>query len=675
MKNKLLISLMLLFTITAAFDVDDYLTPEEENATITNEYFSLNHTVHYIVNVGGEPTFLIKDDALLTAPDEIGSTLKAYYSAQYEINSTEITLMRTYIQNYNDSRNNGVDQYTGLEEYSCRQAIFLPLYPCTNETSCNTTARMMCAYLNNLGMGCNDYSSFVGPITEFSYASFGTDSALANISNRLDSLNMENAVDHISKIKSEIALLKTYRQQIENTMFRIPLSGESCYNCTGVCPKIDLAETYLSSMDTLATSLSNKIAPLANYSSTSQKIHSNTQDRINQLENANTRKEYEAVFLPLSEQAKVIKENALDALSLIQNVSLQAKLDNFLMIEYEIETKLSTYNFTGLNESIIEYNLTLNQLNSSIAPAMSFYEDVENTSVEAEAYLIIAESQVCEGAFDELEELQEEKDNLDSSFQDGLSAAQYEALQEDYEDIIEQEKALIASGGGIESSLYLLEGASDSALDNFASVLHTIKPLTYSERAEFSSYLPISYAVLMFLIFTSFCAFIIMVYYGIARKPMNSILLLSVFLILVLFIGIFSLLSFFSADKALNRLSQGSFLNLAKSSNEVLILINKDGTDAATILAMDACASKISAALQMHNISSLVYTLDDSMCTSNSSNTLQDCLDVIEAPFFILSVADSDSTTYSGLLLDEANVKGRVAYLDQCAVAEAIKLS
>ncbi|MDD5337721.1 MAG: hypothetical protein PHS02_04530 [Candidatus ainarchaeum sp.] len=65
MRPVIVFSLLLLATAVHAFEASDYLYANETNASISREFFTLNHTVYSLINISGSPSFLVKADELM----------------------------------------------------------------------------------------------------------------------------------------------------------------------------------------------------------------------------------------------------------------------------------------------------------------------------------------------------------------------------------------------------------------------------------------------------------------------------------------------------------------------------------------------------------------------------------------------------------------------------------
>ncbi|MDD5337720.1 MAG: hypothetical protein PHS02_04525, partial [Candidatus ainarchaeum sp.] len=204
--------------------------------------------------------------------------LRTYYTQKYALSPNETASLQTDFITFNASRNNG-GRFPGQEEFACRKALFLHLYPCTNASSCLKTATVVCAGYAE-ATGCNDPNMFLQPIKDFTNASDTLNSAMSRIFALFSNMGPDNVVSSVQEMKGYIPTLRAAENTIESTLFRMPSIGQSCTKCYGLCPDLDLDDTALSRAESKLNNLSTKVAPLANYQSLANTVYSNTQERL-----------------------------------------------------------------------------------------------------------------------------------------------------------------------------------------------------------------------------------------------------------------------------------------------------------------------------------------------------------------------------------------------------------
>lgn len=680
------ISILLLVASAFAFDIGQYLSANESNAQIDKEFFTINHTVYYIVNVSGTPTFLVKVEDLVTNQTEIQDVLQTYYLSKYAVNTSDTNALKSYFLAFNASRNDG-SRFKGQEEAVCRKYLLLEFPPgCTDVATCNITMKKLCnaPYFQG-ATSCNNPEAYLPYLEDFSFSSNELTSLLADIFDKLDNINQDNGADYIAQIKKDVPLLKADATKLEKTPFRYPNVGETCpvpktaadigKTCYGVCPDIDLDQTSLSRAETLVNNLSAKMAPLAQFQSTADSIYNNTQTRLQENTASNLRSQYMAVYSPLKSQAGVIKAEANTALALVDNATMKAKVAQLTTMEELIEDAIEANRFSDLNSSFSDYKKAMESLNASIAPVSAVYDNVTASYRTATVYLFMAEAKALSpDDATKLNTIRQKKIVLDQQFKPGLTATQYEDLKSQYEALAAEEKAIV-SGTSPVQALYMFTGMSNKLVDGMDSLIVQASPLTYVQRAQASSYMPLGLSATLFLSFSSVVLFLFLIYYAITPRPIGKLVLVVLAMFLVFVIGIVSLGIFFSIDKSLGRMDYSEFMDIVKYTKSAAIVVQMTGAeDAQTLASMRSCASSISDGLSAIKIQPYIYENGPSGCTMNGT-AAPNCLDKIAQPLIMLNASAVSSSSYSGLFTNQASMSGDRAFFDTCPFAEALKIS
>lgn len=670
---RILLLFLFVLSFSFAFNVTQYLNATEI-ANMTKEYFTVNHTVYYIVNVSKTPTFLLKADELITDKIEIEVVLKSYYGATYSINTNDTNLLKTYFTTYNASRNNG-NRFPGQEEDACRKALFLHLYPCIDNTSCLKTATLVCAGYST-ATGCQSADLFLQPVKDFSFSSDGTELIMKEIFTILANINIENAPSYIAKLKQNMSTLKTYKEKMEKSIFRMPNAGETNSSCYGICPDIDFDDNSLSNAENLLTNLSIRIAPFVQYPLTAEKIYNNTKQRLETYANANTRLYYYSFYNPLKSSALKVKNNTREALLLVDNTNIRAKLTQLFTMETEIESAINSNNFSKVNASLAEYARAITLLNSSLVGHVEIYNNVSESYKSATVQFFFLEGKTL-SAEDNIKFalLNQRKALLDTEFKKGLTATQYADLKQRYDMLIQDEKPIVSKQGA-EQIMYIFTPMANRFVHGLDILLMQTRALTYFEKIESSKYLPIGLSALLFISFSSAVLFLFLIYYAITPKPMNKILLVILAMLLTFILGIIATGVYLALDKSTARLDYSEFMDLVKYTKNATIVVKLNGAENnQTLISMKACASSISKALSQKNISSLIYEMHGQNCTKSDKTAVQNCLDKNNNPLIVLENSVINSAKYSGLLTKQATISGDFTYHDLCLFSEAVKIS
>lgn len=667
--------LLSLTTQLFAFNVEDYLINNETKENIKKEFFTLNHITYTIINISGKSVFLLKGEELLTKKDEIENVFKIQYLSKYLINQNETNLLKSYLTTYNISRNNG-GIYPNNEEELCKNALMIHLYPCTDDKSCNITAvQFHSVYHRYVG---NAPATFLPHIQNFSYASIGTDAILNNVFDKLDKITDENTVEYVAEIKANISTLEKHKTKIEGTIFRIPSPGQKCSECYGICADIDLDDAALNNAKTLIDTLSKKVAPLNEYKSLAETIYTNTLSRIEEYNKSKARAYYLSIYTPMNALAKKVKNETKEALLLVNNESIKAKLTQLENMETEILSLINANNFTTVNETIIDYFKAINSLNASVEPLVNVYKHVSAEHDETVVYIFLAESKILtQEDTKTLNILKQKKLDLDKQFKKGLSATQYSKLQEKYAALIQEGRTLIEKSK-VEQTIYMFTGMANKFVDAFDIMSAQLRPLTYYERTQSSYYLPYILSALLFVSFFSLVLFLFLIHYATAPKPISKGILIALTFVLAFVLALVSVSVYFSSDKALNKLDYFDFMNLLVYSKNTTILVQANN-NSEIFSSIKICASSIANRLSEKGISSTIYILNGTSCTLGNTNitvnaTVQNCLDKISNPSIILNFDSAETSSYSGLLMKRAIFTGDKEYYDICPFAKAAKI-
>lgn len=685
MRPVILFFLILLIGNIFAFDVSPYLMVNETNASVAKEFFALNSTIYYIINISGTPTFLVKLDNLVLDKTEIESALKQYYSQKYSLSQNETNALRTDFITYNYSRNNG-GRFKDQEENACRKALFLHLYPCFDNSSCYKTAQLVCAGYTQV-TGCSDPEMFYPYIVSFVNASDQTTAMMNDIFNMFSTMTTDNIVAYLQKMKSYIPSLKYAMNKMESTPFRMPAQGEHCNNCYGICPDIDMDGAALDRADSKLKTFLTKVAPLANYQQTADKIFNNTQMRLLESEKADKRLYYRSIYLEIKDEASDVKDRAQHVLSLVDNATARNKLAAISAIESDIENMINSSNFDDLNSTLLDYKAAVKALNATVAELAIVYDNVSNISTSAAVYLFLIEGKASTPEeIKTLNVLREKKMLLDQQFKPGLTTTQYSDIQAQYAALVKEEKDFLAkkSTSPTQTFYMLADGMARKIIEVLDTFVNQVKPLTYLERIKYSTFLPTAVSLLLFFSFSSLLFFLFMFYYGFAARPMHKALLVILVLLLVFLVALFSMSMYLSFDKAYGKMEYSDFVSMVKSSKNFTLIIIKDGADNQTLSAMRTCASSVAITMARSNVTTKIYEMSDQTCypfetnlsqtIQNSSSQQSSCLDRISGPIMLFNSSMTSSSTYTGLLVKQALFAGNSAFYSTCAPAEALKI-
>ncbi|MEW6529008.1 MAG: hypothetical protein AB1391_03910 [Candidatus Micrarchaeota archaeon] len=694
MKFQILFFFLMSVTSIFAFNITQYLTVNETNATIEYESFTIDYTNisldYYIVNINKKPTFLIKTENISNKTNEtikeivlnrteIENALKVYYQGKYFINATELNSIKPYLVAFNLSRNNGVGSYKNMEENFCRQSLFLDSSPCIDDESCLRASAAFCILARKFSsMGCANQYTYLNAIKDFSFSSYGIDKVLSNITNKLNTIDEYNPNEYLKQIKNEIKLLKNYTFYIENTEFRIPLENQTCANCSGICVMLDLDTDSLDSAEKIIDKILSKIAQLSQYKLNSEIIFNNTQLRIQQSLSLDTMFYYNSTYASLKLKADKVRNLTNQALALIDNETAKLKLSQLSILEAEIESIINTNNFTLINDSLANYTQIIDSLNFSLNSTIITYYNISEAYKDATIYMFFIDGKALTLENDaNRNSIKQTKTLLDQQFKKGLNASTYNDLKTQYEILISDEKALLSKTNTTQI-FYLLTGISGNIIKEIDAFMVQAGSLTHLQKTQLSSYLPFGVSLVFFFSFLSAILFVFFIYYALIPKPINKILIAIFIMFLIFLIGMISICLFFSTDKMLNKMEYSDYFDLIKRTKNMVITIpQKNNIDNQTYTSMKTCALSIIAEFTKKNISSSFYEVSSNECIAMDKNntTIKNCLDKNTKPIIMLNVSSITSVSYSGLITKQMNIFGDSLFYEVCPFAEILKIS
>ena len=281
--QKTLIVLLLVLGIASAFNVSDYLYPNEANASVTYSNFSLSGAQYSIVAVNGVATFLLDNGNIVSDGPTIKSTLSNYYMSYYFPSTNDLDNLQGLITTFNASRNDG-HMFKGKEEYACRGILFIdgrvtwdqqPVL-CRNQSDaslCQVAANLMFEYLTSATNAppVADPTALLLPIENFGFASYQMDQVLGNDVQLLESAENDTSqvAPALSYINSTFVNLSIDKDTVENSLFTFNQNDTVDSSHWGLCPDIRLDTGTLQLIHQSLVNLSVKMAPYNNLDSVS----------------------------------------------------------------------------------------------------------------------------------------------------------------------------------------------------------------------------------------------------------------------------------------------------------------------------------------------------------------------------------------------------------------------
>ncbi len=692
-----LLIFFLLPGIVFSFTPSKYIYGSEGNVTVTYEDFILNSTNYSLVYFDGTETFLLKEGEPLNDSSEISQILYDYYKEKYYPTDEEIEELRLLIERYNASRNDGYD-WKNKEEYACRVVLFTdgriemygePLW-CHDDESCDINAKLLYQAYHE-AVGWRSYEVALQPLKDFSYASFGTDAILANITEKLDSLDPGSAVNAFDYISESIPTLRDYLEDIESTIYRTPRLNdtedrEDCQlRCYALCPSFDLDERALDEIEDKVEELTESMGPFEEYAATASGIYNRTLTRFGYYYNTTTSSHYNSLFSPLEETGIQVEEDGDYIASIVTNTSFMLKLENFKNLRSTIREKIDTNDFAGLDADIENYREELNDIrNASDSMYLRYNETLDAKNTAGIILFEVGTKDLGAIELEKLEELKNRTAQLDEEFTSGLTAAELDGLEENYSQVADEALQLLASSESSSTSkaITYFRGLARKINDGIAQFAESTNITNAAEIPE-NQYTTLgSFSLLVFLSFASILLLFFLYPFAVHKYTRIRYVVLAAFVLGVVIVGLFAGFLFVFMQKTSTDATMDEFLvDLDKRENIAIVvdakLLTQEEEDV-----ISGCAAEVAAAMRENNKTVTIYYLESAgSCTESgedgdSDRTEEACLSAIEEADSVIYLNPSNTiespklyTTY----LSRAEIYGTSDYYLTCPLSAVFK--
>lgn len=689
--------LLVLFGFAFSFSASDYFYAGEENVSVSYANFSLNGSSFSIVSINGSEAFLLKEGEIVREPEAIREILKTHYIEQYYPSESELSELRSLVEEYNSSRNNGYGNFKNQEEYSCREAIFTDkridvvlsnkshekLW-CHDDETCEINAKLLYSFGYEV-FRWPSYTILIQPLKDFSFSSYGTDEILSNFTYKLDNMDENTVADTLAYIKNSIPVLKSYADKMESSIFRYPRMNDSadkaaCKNvCYAICPPMDIdQEESLMRLKTRADALYAKIEPLAKLDGTVATLTNNTIARLNFYENKITSARYDALFSPLEEKGIAAEEKAKEAYLRIVSINLGMKTEEAQELRTSIRERIENANFTNLDEDISAYEQLIAALESKTAEVQGIYEDLTAAKKATTAVLLDLSSQDL-GADDEkkYDDLKSKLASLDELLVPGLAPDKATELKQEYvalaDEALELRDSIKANPASVTASPlramatktteWLAETATKTSISDNYSILEN--------RSVFFG----GFATLMFISFSSILFMLFLTTLKFRRSRRFVFASGAIFVLLVLAAAVVSSFLFFFMNDTSTDATLNEFLNDLSTKDTVAVVVDTQLATASEEKEMKNCASAIAEVLNGQNKTAdiFVQTSNASITDVNGSQVDYSSLDSYGAVIFLLPAPEIEKPKFSTIFHTSATIKSTEDYYELCSIAEMLK--
>jgi hypothetical protein len=696
--HKVVAALLLLIGLFSAFDLADYLYPEEANANVTYLNFTSGGNAFSIIKLDGVETFLLKDGEPVNNRSEIESIIYTYYVRAYYPNETSISGLRELIKRFNDSRNDGYD-FKNKEEYVCRDDILLsngkitvsgkPVR-CLDNASCLNNAMLLFSVYGQ-GLGLGSPTVIIGPLTNFTPSSIAMDSLLANYTAKLDAMNDSNVAETISYIRDTAPNLKNWSMAVETTLFRTPRLNDSAdrkdcqLRCWAICPSFDLDQKAVDELKALASSLSDRLAPLGSYQGVSASIYDRTVMRMEFLRKENLEKYYLDAFTPLNRSGAQAITDAEAALGHVQNRTVATRLDKLKSLHATIPEDISSHNFTNLDRDIGEYTNLTGEIQASTITLMGGYNSALEAKNLENSLLVVLESKDLDPVSARtLDLVNNQSSDLNAQFRDGLTLSQFDALRLNYTNLTSVEQGLLKSESDTPATrvLQLFRGFARKVNTGIAKAADRTGAIERTEIPESPAMLGL-FSLAMFLSFSSLALLVFLFIFSVGRftVPKTAHILLAAFLCVIVLLFVFSLMTYLFLGKTSTDATLPEFISDLDTRGAATIVVDVRNASFSDANAMRACASQLAESLGSLNKSWSIYTMTPNTCTRtdsagvNSTLEASGCAENItqDGSVFVLGYSEkTEPPKFEVIYRNRAQINANLDYYQSCPLSALI---
>ncbi len=703
--STILLCLILLFGISYSangFNVMDYLKANETISSVTYENFTINGTQYSILKIKNDETFLLSGGNLIQDQPSIDNAVHSYYSSKYFPTQSEISGLKSLLDAYNASRNDG-NKFPKKEEYSCREVIFVdgrvksgnnPVACKPDLNNCNYSAMFLYSYLSAVSgiPPVGSWTDLLQPIKDFGLSSYSTEYILANASKKLGASTESTIYDDLKYIKDSIPTLRTNAQKMEESQFGWYWKASSNAwiidsKHWALCPPIDLDTSILDKIEINVTALMSKTNPIINYNSVSTKIFTNTNSRLDTYSKETNATRYSNKYLPLASEAAPVITFAQSTTSKVQNSTLASDLANLKSLHTKINNSINNREFSTIESDLATYSLLIPKVNSSATYVYAIYGDSLSAKNKLDSLVFIMDSRDFDPlSKPEADSIKNQTIALDSKFKDGLNATEYLDLAKNYSELGSQAQTLLRKTRANPGSVMFLSFRNfarkvNNGLASFI-VSANIMPLDEVPEKKASTFGAFSLISLFSLGAASFLFFFGMLVMRHNERRHIKHALIVLFVISMLSLTAFSAFLFVYLDKTSSQADFEEFISEMNARNGTAIFVDATSAPIMAKDPMKACANEIAKKIAADNKSATVYAVDSTGCTRQmfsapgselKSISRSECSSAMEDAKVSIYMNYSDTVTtpkFSIIYTNRADIAADYYYYNFCPLSE-----
>ncbi len=658
---RILLLVSLILTIVSAINIEKYLYPDESSNDISFETLEISNNMYQLVFIKGKAAFLLENGAPITNHSRVYQLLNDYANHHFVISTDKLNEMLRLVDLFNKSRNDGEDAWkgSGLEEYTCRQCLFLDKFKCVDQESCYNLSKILCSYYG-VYIGCNDPSDIYDEVVKFSTATFAVDNLLTQLVDHINELKTNVSYDIIEEIGGEIDEIDEYSKDIEDTIFRMPHPEESCDDCYGICPPLHLNSSALDELASLAKNLKSIADEKKTYLSYAASINNETDARLSYYATKTKQAGWQDQLEPIKERRTKLFA-AYSNLSVITDDELEMLFSSLDECISMVEGNISIANFTNLQSMLKDCSEIEDEIENKTTYLSELLENVTKLrkSVFVGYYKLAAVFTSPEQTIvlNTISKRIEDANKLTNG-----SALEWETQLATYREILLQEEMEIAK---IKASYTAspIDVFFLNIIKSFRSILlsgNGLLPTSFT--SFFLNNVPLISSVLIFFFFILPLLSIALLW----ARGTSSIITIPLVIIIVFLAIVLPILNYLQLSSYPQHMNIFLFSALLPSQPTTDIWVDVTGDDGGKIL---SCAQTLASALEKQGMKAKIYLVNGTTCEDILGNPIT-CTPT-EGTFYFSS-GKSLSITYSGPYVLKASVVAPEDFYETCLIKDVL---
>jgi len=658
----------------AGFSISKYLYPNESIDSITSEMITYHNENYTLYLYDDNPLLLVYDDDVVTDSDVVKPVLRSYYTNKYFPNGVDLSGIQDKLVQFNKSRNMDYNYSTRdftahTPEDSCTHSLGfvdtsggIDLDMCYDNESCYNVALGLAMRFEGKKIDYDDVPHFAEVILNYRNDIVGINNNLEKAMNLTTTSDVDTLYDNLMQLKSAIASIKTYAEDVKETPARYPDSTtapclyDAAYieqhgKCFGFCSElpydIDALDDAIDDVDDLLDSAepiskADDISAELAKQGTERKDYSTKKGMLTQLTIS---------FNGVENMHNKSLKEADDVLLLVNHAELANLTTTIKELRTKIRTEIDTINVTNDTENEIK----------TLGNDYLKLEELLKTNITADYYKIAQlrkeiASQFTKEKFiipktkeyvEKYNAIGEEYNKLEQTYSPPLTPNGYKNYYEKYSAISYNLSVLyneiLSTQSGTVSQV--ATNVKHSAVDGAFTLASSFVSLDTGTKKSLEPVIPISLLVVTDLSVISIIAlaFVGLVYtnrFYLVRKRIVITWALG-FLVIITIVGAASVAGWYLMTEGASPTDVDGAIAAIKGANETIIAVDASGASTDSISAMKSCAAELLKNSELSNAK--YYVIEPDRCLYNgATKTPEECYADLETTPNIYMVYNRD---------------------------------